>query len=90
MTLLRARAIENTVYVAAAAQTGKHYSGRSMIVDPMGVPVAALGDDEAVATADLQPRILASARARNPSLANRRTDVTGNGPGDPLPATLHS
>jgi deaminated glutathione amidase len=75
VTLLRARAIENTVYVAAAAQTGTHYCGRSMIVDPMGVTVAALGDDVAVATADLGASTVAAARERNPSLANRRRDL---------------
>jgi apolipoprotein N-acyltransferase len=47
VTLLRARAIENTAYVIGAAQTGSHYCGRSMIIDPMGVIVASLGDEEA-------------------------------------------
>jgi deaminated glutathione amidase len=75
VTLLRARAIENTVYVAAAAQTGQYYCGRSMIVDPMGVAVTALGDDVAVATADLQGATVSAARERNPSLANRRRDL---------------
>jgi predicted amidohydrolase len=72
VTLLRARAIENTVYVAAAAQTGRAYCGRSMIVDPMGIAVAALGDEEAVATADVEKLTVTTVRVRNPSLANRR------------------
>ena len=35
-TLLRARAIENTVFVVAAAQPGPRYTGHSMVVDPLG------------------------------------------------------
>ena len=34
-TLVRARAIENTVYVAAAGQPGPRYSGHSLVVDPL-------------------------------------------------------
>jgi deaminated glutathione amidase len=72
VTLLRARAIENTVYLVAAAQTGRTYSGRSMVVDPMGVVVAGLGDEEGVASAEVDAERLAAVRLRNPSLANRR------------------
>jgi len=71
-TLLRARAIENTVYVVAAGQTGRQYVGCSMIVDPMGVAVARLGDSEDVATAEVEAAYLERIRRRNPSLANRR------------------
>ena len=35
-TLVRARAIENTVYVVAAGQPGPRYTGHSMVVDPLG------------------------------------------------------
>ncbi len=80
VTLLRARAIENTVYVTAAAQTGKAYSGRSMIVDPLGVAVAALGDGEGLATAEVDLQTIAAVRDRNPSLANRRRDLLGAQP----------
>ncbi len=75
-TLLRARAIENTVYVVAAGQTGSTYVGASMIVDPMGVIVCSLGDEEAVATGDLDRDRVESVRSRNPSLANRRSSET--------------
>ena len=73
-TLLRARAIENTVYVVGAAQTGEHYTGCSMIVDPMGVTVAALGDEEGTTSAAVDPERIAQVRKLNPSLANRRLD----------------
>lgn len=71
-TLLRARAIENTAYVVAAGQTGKTYIGNSVVVDPMGVAVAAMGDEEGRACADVRPDRIAAVRRRNPSLANRR------------------
>ncbi len=91
VTLLRARAMENTVYVAAAAQTGRSYCGRSMIVDPMGTAVAALGDEEAVATADLEKQRVTEVRLRNPSLANRRSDLaTARPTGDSVPESEHS
>lgn len=71
-TLLRARAIENTVYMVAAAQTGRSYCGLSMLVDPLGVVVASLGDDEGSLTAELDPARIESARDRNPALRHRR------------------
>ncbi len=77
VTLLKARAIENTVYVTAAAQCGSHYCGHSMVVDPLGVVTAAAGEAEAVVVADVDPARLAAARDRNPSLAHRRFAAAG-------------
>lgn len=72
MTLLRARAIENTVYVLGADQTGPISSGHSTIVDPMGVPLAMRGDDEGIAQARLSKERLESTRNINPALTLRR------------------
>ncbi len=74
-TLLRARAIENTAYVLGAAQCGATYSGRSQVVDPLGISVAAAGDEETVVTAELDPARLVAARDRNPALRHRRIPV---------------
>jgi predicted amidohydrolase len=71
-TLARARAIENTVFVAAAAQPGPRYSGHSMVVDPLGEVLAEGGDGPDLVTAGLDRAVLAEARRTNPSLANRR------------------
>lgn len=73
-TLLTARAIENTVYVAAAGQPGPRYCGSSLILDPMGRELAALGpdDDRASTGALADPDVLARTRDANPSLRNRR------------------
>jgi predicted amidohydrolase len=73
-TLLRARAIENTAYVAAAAQPGPRYCGHSMIVGPDGDVLAEAGQDEdgtGVFSGVNRPH-LAAVRSTNPSLANRR------------------
>ncbi len=71
-TLVRARAIENTVYVAAAAQPAPRYSGHSMLVDPLGDVLAEAGDGSEVVGAEISAAVLAQARRTNPSLANRR------------------
>nr|WP_227464553.1 carbon-nitrogen hydrolase family protein [Nocardioides lijunqiniae] len=71
-TLVRARAIENTVFVAAAGQPGPRYSGHSLVVDPMGDVLAEAADGPAVLRATLTRAALDQARRTNPSLSNRR------------------
>ena len=71
-TLVRARAIENTVYVAAVGQPGPRYSGHSLVVDPLGDVVGEAADGELVVRAVIDRECLAQARRTNPSLANRR------------------
>ncbi len=73
-TLLRARAIENTVYVAAAGQPGPRYCGHSMIVGPDGDVLVEAGrddDPDGVFSGVDRPH-LEAVRSTNPSLANRR------------------
>jgi predicted amidohydrolase len=74
--LLRARAVESQCYVAAAGQWGTQGSkpsyGRSMIVDPWGIVLAAAPDEDTVITADLDLARLARIRRDVPSLANRQ------------------
>lgn len=75
-TLVTARAIENTVYVAAVGQPAPRYTGHSMVVDPLGDVVAETGAGDAgapeVVTAEADRTTLAGARRTNPSLLNRR------------------
>ncbi|MFD3506268.1 carbon-nitrogen hydrolase family protein [Nocardia sp. NPDC058666] len=75
-TLLRARAIENTMYVAAADQCAPHGAGSSMIVDPTGAVLAELGDEPGVLTETVDPAHLASVRTKNPSLSLRRFSIS--------------
>ena len=75
--LLRARAIENQCFVAAAGQTGDHEPGRtcfgrSMVVDPWGTVLAQVPDGPGLSVVDLDLDRLAAIRAELPSLANRR------------------
>ncbi|WP_253943840.1 carbon-nitrogen hydrolase family protein [Nocardioides marmotae] len=71
-TLVRARAIENTVFVLACGQPAPRYSGHSLVVDPLGDVLAEAGEGAGVLSAELRPEALEQARRTNPSLANRR------------------
>ncbi|WP_067462557.1 carbon-nitrogen hydrolase family protein [Actinomadura macra] len=75
-TLVRARAIENTIYVAAADQCAPTGAGNSMIVDPMGVVVASLGEGPGIASGEVDPERVAAVREKNPALSLRRFTVT--------------
>jgi len=71
-TLLAARAIENTVAVLAAAQSGERYVGHSLVVDAAGRIVEEAGDGDALLLAELDAEAIAEVRRINPSLLNRR------------------
>jgi predicted amidohydrolase len=76
--LLRARAIENGLFVLAAAQGGRHEDGRetwghSVAIDPWGRILAqAEGDEPGVVIADLNLDDVAATRQAIPSLQNER------------------
>jgi predicted amidohydrolase len=74
-TLLTARAVEDTVVVAAAAQGGERYTGHSLVVDAWGSIVAEAGDGDDLVEALVDPADIAHAREVNPSLSNRRMDA---------------
>jgi len=75
--LLRARAVENLAYVAAAAQGGRHENGRrtwgqSMVADPWGHVLAQRADEgEGVVLAQLDAQRLAEVRRQLPALEHR-------------------
>jgi deaminated glutathione amidase len=75
--LMRARAIENTAFVFAAAQGGRHEDGRetfghSLIVDPWGRILAEGGTEPGVVLASIDPAEVAAVRAKIPSLQHGR------------------
>jgi predicted amidohydrolase len=77
--LIRARAIENGVYMLAPGQVGSHAGnkwcyGRSLIVDPWGTVLATASDQETVISADVDCSFLRTVRRQVPSLANRMSD----------------
>jgi len=82
-TLLTARAIENTIYVAAADQAPPTGVGNSMVIDPMGVEIATIGESTDVAVAWLSPDRVARVRETNPALALRRFGVAAIDPSLP-------
>lgn len=72
-TLLQARAIENQCYVAGVNRVGKdgndiHYSGDSMVVDPMGEIIATRTNVEDVFTVELNRKHLDTVREKLPFL----------------------
>jgi len=76
--MLRARAIEASAFVIAAAQVGTHEDGRetyghSLVVDPWGEVLLDMGGEEAgLAFCDIDLGRIAEVRAQVPALANRR------------------
>jgi predicted amidohydrolase len=80
-TLLTARALENTVYVAAADHAPPVGVGCSTIIDPTGVALAAVGDEvDVLAVGRVSLERIAAVRRTNPSLALRRYDVVPRRP----------
>jgi len=81
-TMVRARAIENQVFVLAANQVGEHpgghrSGGQSMIVDPWGRVLARLGEQPGYAVAELDFAEQDAIRRRVPLLEHRRPEVYG-------------
>jgi predicted amidohydrolase len=75
--LVRARAIENQVFMIAAGQIGNHPPdhesyGHSMIVDPWGVVLAQAPDEVCFVAADLDLHAQHEVREKLPSLAHRQ------------------
>ena len=74
-TLMTARAIENTIYIAAADHAPPIGVGNSMVVDPMGVELVTIGEITDVAVAMISPTRIAEVRKINPALTLRRFTV---------------
>ena len=78
--LVKARAIENQVFIIAANQTGTSPNnitcyGKSMIVDPWGRVLAKADDNENVVAAEIDLNVLNDVRAEVPLFKHRRTDL---------------
>ena len=77
LTLLRARAIENTCFLVGSGECGERSVGRSAVFDPMGRQLTDLGGGEGMIVVDLDIASVSKTREINPSLANRRFQVVG-------------
>jgi deaminated glutathione amidase len=75
-TLLAARAIENTIYIAAADHPGPIGAGHSAILDPRGITLAEQETGEGIRYASVDSELLREVRQQNPSLKNRRFRVS--------------
>ncbi len=79
LTLLRARAIETTCFVAGAGLTGAPFSGRSAAFDPFGVPIADAGENAGQLRVRVDPVRVRDVREKLPTLRHRRPGVFGGG-----------
>lgn len=74
-----ARALENGFYVVLSALTGRcgsaSFIGGSAVYDPEGRPLARLGEEEALAIADLEPEAVVETRARHTMHHDHRADL---------------
>lgn len=80
LPLLKARAIENQVFIIAPAQIGKHAEkkssfGKTCIIDPWGNIIALAPDCETVVVADVDFKFLAKVRKELPVLKHYRKDL---------------
>ncbi|MCL8208455.1 MAG: carbon-nitrogen hydrolase family protein [Actinomycetia bacterium] len=75
--LVKVRALENTVWVAACDQVGNHAVGRSLVADPAGLVVAQGPETETLLLVDVDPGRAEAVRERFPSLAHRRPALYG-------------
>ena len=78
--LLQARAIENTAYVVAPAQTGQHEGrrqthGHALVIDPWGTVLADAGQAPGLAIAPVDTQHVARVRAQMPSLQHRQASL---------------
>ncbi|HEY7227927.1 MAG TPA: carbon-nitrogen hydrolase family protein [Nitrososphaeraceae archaeon] len=76
--MLKARAIENGVYVIAPDQIGNIYCGHSMVIDPYGTTLVDMKIREGMEFIDIDNSRIDSIRSTLPLLKNRRTDVYKN------------
>ena len=82
--LLRARAIENQVYIIAPDQTGDHPAsmsayGHSMIVDPWGKVIAEADTEPGLVLAPIDLDYLENVRRRLPALSHRKAFLNEGG-----------
>jgi predicted amidohydrolase len=78
-TLLKARAVENQMFVVAVNGVGKakelKFCGNSMIIDPWGEVVACAGEEEGVITGEIDLSIIHDIRERINVFRDRRPGI---------------
>lgn len=74
-TMIKARAIENGMYVIAPNQVGNIFCGRSLVVDPLGSIMTDLGDKIGMEIVEINRDRISQVRKVLPLLKNRRDDI---------------
>lgn len=75
-TLLRARAIENEIFVVGTCRAGERYVGRSLVADPLGRVLAyAKGKEEELVVYSIDTKVAEEARNNMPLLDHRRPEL---------------
>lgn len=75
LTLLKARAHENGVYVLACCHAGEDFIGRSLAIDPLGYVMLDLGPGERVLTVELDISRVDAVRKVIPAIYQRRPEI---------------
>ena len=75
LTLLRARAIENTCYAAGVNQVGSAFCGRSAVFDPFGAQIADAGEGTKLVCVRIEKDRIAEVRSKLPALSHIRRDL---------------
>ena len=75
LTLLRARAIENTLYVGGANLCGSPFAARTACFDPFGVMLGDAGEGENLISMRVEESRLQAVRSKLPTLSHCRIDL---------------
>lgn len=78
-TLLRARAIENQLYIVACNRVGvvgdTHFCGHAAVIDPWGATLVEGGEEETLLTTEIELNLVDEVRQRIPVFADRRPEL---------------
>lgn len=87
-TLLRARAIENQMYIVACNRVGTSkntdFFGHSCIIDPWGETIIEAGEEEILLTADINLTKVDDVRKKIPIFSDRRPEIYSTKPVEEL------
>jgi predicted amidohydrolase len=75
LTLIKARALENTVYIATSNQIGNIYTGITSCVDPLGVIIHRMNETEGFIVGEISKQRIIEARMVLPTLIQRNNKL---------------
>ncbi|PMP81541.1 MAG: amidohydrolase [Caldisericum exile] len=75
ITMIKARALENTVYIATSNQIGNIYTGITSFVDPLGILLHRMNENEGIIVGEVNKGRIEEARKVLPLLSQRRPSL---------------